>query len=167
MKWVSTRPTFLLLVMNETLSEQIKEKAMPILSQQGVELVDLLTNRGRRRTTIRLLVDKPEGITLDECARLNKEIGQALEEASIMQDSYILEVSSPGLDRPLKTTRDFERALGKSVRVVLHQPLNKQNVWKGKLARVDEENIVIEAGAQEEQAIPRCDIARVNVEVRV
>lgn len=129
-------------------------------------MVDLVVYRGRSRSVIRFLVDKPGGITLDECARLNQEIGRFLDEKNIIQESYVLEVSSPGLDRPMKSTRDFQRCLGQLVKIVLRKPLNRQNVWVGVMEAVDEANVIIRTEEAETLRIAREDIARAGLEVR-
>src|SRR5687767_14065925 len=85
----------------------IRSIAEPILAQESIELVDLIYNRHGRFTTVRLLVDKVGGITIQECTHLNRVVGTALDEANVITESYTLEVSSPGLDRPLSTKRDF------------------------------------------------------------
>jgi len=148
------------------LSEQIKKQALPLLTKEAVELVDLIICRGRRRSVIRFLVDKPGGITLDECARLNQEISRLVERENIIQESYVLEVSSPGLDRPLESTKDFQRCLGQLVKIVLHKPINRQNVWVGVVEAVDEENVIIRTEEAETLRIARENIARARLEVR-
>ena len=147
--------------------ENARKLVSPLLAARGVELVDLLRVRGRRRSTLRFLVTRPEGITLDECARLNQEIGQLFDQEDVIQERYVLEVSSPGLDRPMKSTRDFQRKLGKLIRVVLHQPLNKQNVWKGRIEGIDEDNLIIRTEDEQTLHIPRENIARANLEVEL
>ena len=153
------------MIMEEILLEEIRKLILPVLSQRGIELIELLMRRERGRSVLRFLVDKSGGITLDDCARLNQEIGRILDEQNIIQQSYVLEVSSPGLDRPLKSTRDFERAMEKPVRIVLHKPVHKQNVWTGFLDAVDQASIVIRTEKQQRLQIARQDIARANLEV--
>ena len=148
------------------MSEQIKKQALPLLTKEAVELVDLIICRGRRRSVIRFLVDKPGGITLDECARLNQEISRLIERENIIQEGYVLEVSSPGLDRPMKSTRDFQRYLGQLVKIVLHKPLKRQNVWVGVVKAVDEENVIIRTEEAQMLRIARENIARAGLEVR-
>lgn len=148
------------------MSEQIKKQALPLLTKEAVELVDLIICRGRGRSVIRFLVDKPGGITLDECARLNQEIGRLIERENIIQESYVLEVSSPGLDRPMKSRRDFQRCLGQLVKIVLHKPLNRQNVWVGVMEAVDEVNVIIRTEEAQMLRIARENIARARLEVR-
>lgn len=148
------------------MSEQIKKQVLLLLTKEAVELVDLSISRGRRRSVIRLLVDKPGGITLDECARLNQEIGRLIERENIIQESYVLEVSSPGLDRPMESTRDFQRCLGQLVKIVLRKPLNRQNVWVGVMEAVDKANVVIRTEEAQMLRIAREDITRARLEVR-
>ncbi len=153
--------------MDQALSEDIKRQVLPLLAKEGVELVELFINRGRGRSTLRFLVTKPGGITLDECAQLNREIGRILEQKNLIQEAYILEVSSPGLDRPMKNTRDFQRCLGEPVRIVLHESLNRENVWKGFLKEVDQANVIIQTENEQRLCISRKNIARANAEVQL
>lgn len=148
------------------MSEQIKKQVLPLLTKEAVELVGLIINRGRRRSVIRFLVDKPGGITLDECARLNQEISRLIERENIIQEGYVLEVSSPGLDRSMESTRDFQRCLGQLVKIVLHKPARRQNVWVGVLEAVDEANVIIRTEEGETLRIARENIARARLEVR-
>lgn len=92
---------------------------------------------------LRLLVDKEGGITLNDCAMLNEKIGTLLDGQGIMSQSYILEVSSPGVDRPIVTKKDFERAKGKVVRVVLNEPLLEKFEHIGILEEILEQGIRI------------------------
>ncbi len=147
--------------------EDIKKLVLPLLAERDVELVELRATRERGRSCLRFLVTKPAGIALDECAGLNQQIGQLLDREDIVPEKYILEVSSPGLDRPLGNTRDFQRNLGKAIRIVLHRPINGQNVWSGSLDKVDEENITINTEQGQQLRIPRENIARAKLEVEV
>ena len=153
--------------MDEALSEDIKRQLLPLLAKESMELVELLIRRGRGRSILKFLVTKPGGITLDECAQLNQEVGRMLERENMIQEAYILEVCSPGIDRPMKSTRDFQRSLGELVRIVLHEPLNGENVWKGLLKEVDQENVSIQTQKEQRLCIPRKNIARANVEVQL
>jgi len=150
---------------NQALLDQIKERIEPFLAAEGVELVDLLSAREKGRFILRFFVDKPGGITLDECTQINRQISQIFDEENVMGGSYVLEVSSPGLDRPLKSTKDFKRCLNKAIRVVLHQPQDRQNVFEGMLTEVSEEDIAIQAPDKDKVSVPRKNIARANLEV--
>jgi ribosome maturation factor RimP len=160
--------------MQQTLLEEIKKRVVPLLETKGVELVDLIVSRDRAGFVLRFLVDKtpplkelggsipvdkPPGITLDECAQLNREIGRILDEQEILQQAYVLEVASPGLDRPMKSSADFQRNLGKLVKIALHQALNGQNVLQGFLEAVDSKNVLVRQKQGQRLRIRREDIA--------
>ncbi|MFC1632156.1 ribosome maturation factor RimP [Candidatus Omnitrophota bacterium] len=151
--------------MEQTLIAELQDKVNPILTAKGVELVELKLVRESGRTVLKFFVDKDGGITLGECAQLNKEIGQFLDQQDSIQQRYVLEVSSPGLDRPLKSTRDFQRCLNQPVKVVLHQAYAGQNVWIGVLTGVDEQNLTIQTEAEQQVTVPRNIIARARLEV--
>ena len=92
---------------------------LPLLNRRDVELVEMAVSGGHRRKIVRIFVDRPDGITVDECAALSRDIADMLDTRDPIDSTYLLEVSSPGLTRPLKTDRDFERVVGKSLRLVV------------------------------------------------
>ena len=109
---------------NEDIISQIQKAVQGILNNHRVEIVELVFQRQSGEPRLRFLVDKPEGgITLGECTQLNREIGELLDRQNLIDQRYVLEVSSPGLDRPLKTEEDFRRVKGKSLRLVAKMPL--------------------------------------------
>lgn len=116
----------------------------PILAHASTELVESNVYRHSGQLVIRLLVDKVGGVTIQDCARLNRQIGLALEEANVPEEPYTLEVSSPGLDRPLASKRDFERAIGEQVEIEAVAPLTQaRKQFKGQLLAVQHEAIVV------------------------
>ena len=153
--------------MLEELQEQIKQLCQPVLTAQEVELIELILTRERGRTVVRFLVDQPQGINLDQCARLNRELSRILDQADLMQESYVLEVSSPGLDRPLLTTRDFQRARSKLVRFMLHTPLERQNVWLGFIDQVDDRELVLRTENGRLLRIARDNLAKARLEIKL
>ncbi|MBI4597573.1 MAG: ribosome maturation factor RimP [Candidatus Omnitrophica bacterium] len=126
---------------------QIHALVEPILAEAGMELVELTCRPQGRQALIRLLVDRPGGVTLANCARVNQHISNALEQANIIDSSYIVEVSSPGLDRPLTTKRDFERALGEEVRMELLTDNGKTKELMGIILAVQPEAVVVKTPA--------------------
>lgn len=115
-----------------------------ILKEMGVQLFDLHLIRLKDVFKIQVLVDKPEGgITIDECSLINKHLNEDLIESQILGDEYTIEVSSPGLDRPLKTKKDFFRVVGRKVRFHLLEPQEKKLEYHGTIEEVQEDNIVI------------------------
>jgi len=92
---------------------------LPLLNRRDVELVELSVSGDHRRKIVRIFVDRPDGITVGECAALSRDIADILDTRDPIDGTYLLEVSSPGLTRPLKTDRDFERMVGKALRLVV------------------------------------------------
>jgi len=110
------------------------------LKNQNLDLVDLIYRYEGRDLVLRILVDKPQGgISVGECAHLNSEIGRIVDEKDILQQNYILEVSSPGLDRALKTKNDFTRCLNKELRVFLREPINGKFELEGIINKVEDD----------------------------
>ena len=104
---------------NRDLISQVQALVDPILAEAGMELVELAAHPSSGQVLIRLLVDRPGGVTLSACATINHRVSNALEQTNVIEGRYTVEVSSPGLDRPLTTRRDFERAIGEDVRLEL------------------------------------------------
>jgi len=148
--------------------DKFKEIARPLLEKKGIELVEILYRKEGNQMVLRLLVDRKGGITLDECAALNEELGIALDQDETMDTSYILEVSSPGVDRPLRSKGDFERAIGKRIEVALKEQLSGKLGYTGRLAEVKEDSIILKKNEIEAVNIPLSNInnARVEVEFR-
>lgn len=124
-------------------AQRVQEVAAPILWAMGLELVEVVCVGQGPRMVVRLFLDKPGGVTLEDCERAHSALSPALDVADPIPHAYTLEVSSPGLDRPLKTPKDFQRAMGKLLNVKLSQPLEQQ--WRviGRLLSSDDEGIVL------------------------
>jgi ribosome maturation factor RimP len=99
----------------DELTHKLSELAQGLLKEAGAELVNLEAKPQNRSMLVRFLVDKPEGITVDECAFISKAIERIIDEKELFLQGYVLEVSSPGLDRLLKSQTDFQRVIGKTV----------------------------------------------------
>jgi ribosome maturation factor RimP len=104
----------------EALRERVRSLAEPVLARHEAELVELAVKRGRTQL-VRVVADREGGIDLDTCARVSEELSRMLDADDPIVGRYTLEVTSPGLDRPLRTPADFRRALGRRVRIVLAQ----------------------------------------------
>lgn len=118
----------------------------PILLNEGMECVDLEYRREARGWVLRLYIDKEKegGVTLDDCARINQQVGRTLDVENPIDTPYHLEVSSPGLTRPLKTERDFVKYQNRLIKVKTAEPIGNQRQFKGRLLRVVTEGIDIE-----------------------
>jgi ribosome maturation factor RimP len=115
------------------------------LEAGGLELVELIYRYEGESLFLRILTDKPGGgITIDECAELNTQIGVVLDEKGPLNQRYVLEVSSPGLDRPLATKSDFLRCVGREARFFLSEPLNGRLEYEGRIARADDSAVYVD-----------------------
>ncbi len=123
---------------------EIQAFVEPLLADRSLELVELTCRSQGRQQLIRLLIDQVGGVTIQQCAQVNQLISSALEVANVIEGSYTVEVSSPGLDRPLVTKRDFERALGEGLRVGVAQPDGRIRELDGVLLAVQHEAIVLQ-----------------------
>ncbi len=112
--------------------------ATPLAEEAGYELVDVeLTFQGRHRV-VRVLLDKPDGVTVGDCARFSRRLSDCLDMNQVMATSYQLEVSSPGLERPLKTLEAFERFAGRLAAVATHEARDGRRNWEGTLLSPDD-----------------------------
>lgn len=109
---------------HDTTAEQVSVLAEPILREAGLELVDIEYRREGRDWVLRLFIDKEGGVTLDDCVEVSRELGAVLEVEDLIETTYRLEVSSPGLDRPLKKPADYERFVGSLVQVKTFEKLD-------------------------------------------
>jgi ribosome maturation factor RimP len=123
-----------------------------------VELVDLEEAGNRRRRIIRLYIDHPGGVTHELCARVSSVVGEALDENDVFDGPYVLEVSSPGLERPLKKASHFKVQVGRKVYVKTKVPIEGKKVWQGTLVAAEEDEIVVSEGEREAR-IPLQEIA--------
>lgn len=121
----------------------IEEYAVSVLDSMGIELVELQFRPEGHGWVLRLYIDREEGLTIDDCAAVSREISTWLDVEELIEHAFHLEVSSPGLERPLKKVKDFERFSGRKARVKLREPLNEQKVFIGTIDEVDEEKVVL------------------------
>jgi len=147
--------------------DKIQEIIKPILQEEQVELVEMIYRKEAGRQVLRLLVDKDGGIQMADCVRLNEKIGQALDEADIMQESYAIEVDSPGIDRPFKTKRDYERAIGRLVRVTLNERILDKKEYIARLEEVSDTGVKIDVKKKGIIEIPFEKIVRAREEVEL
>lgn len=151
---------------NEGLVNKVKALISDTFQGRGIELVELSYRRRREGMTLTFLVDKPDGVTLEECSQLNHEIDQLLDKSGIMNERYLLEVSSPGLDRPLRTREDFIRAIGKPVKIISRLPVDGRDVHTGELYGVNDRNIVIMGKGNLSTIIPFEDINKARLDIK-
>jgi len=124
---------------------QVKNLILPILENQDVELVDIELKGKPGNQVLKIFVDVDGGIEVGRCQRLSREIADLLDMKDLLPGKYRLEVSSPGFDRPLKVSRDFQRNLGRKIRVVYSVAEGEENIAVGKIVTIDDDLIVIES----------------------
>jgi len=130
---------------NEEMIIELEKILGDFLGSQGLELVELVYRFEGRYTVLRVLVDRPEGgITIGECARLNNQIGDILDEKNIIQERFALEVCSPGLDRPLKKKSDFVRSLNRRVKFFLSVPVHGKIEIEGQVIQVNDLSVAVD-----------------------
>ena len=141
--------------------DELAELLGPTVERLGYELADLEVRLGGKSGLIRLFVDKPEGIGLEDCEKVSRAVSALLDVEDPVPGNYNLEVSSPGLDRKLKKVEHFQRFIGQIVKVKLRFPLEGRRRFRGKLLSADDENIVVEVdGESYSLALTTIDTAR-------
>jgi ribosome maturation factor RimP len=147
---------------DEDRSARIEEVIEPVLRSHGLELVELEWRPRRPRSMLRVFVDKPGGVGIRDCERVSREVGDLLDVAGLIEDAYDLEVSSPGLDRVLRSEREYRWARGKRVRCWL----SDGREVRGRLSEVGADRLVLdgEGGAVELQ---RAEVTKARLEADV
>lgn len=123
--------------------KKVLEVVKELLSEKELELVNVEYVK-ERDWYLRVFIDKNGGIEIDDCQQLSEQIENKLDEMDFIKDSYILEVSSPGLDRVLKNEKDFEHELGKAVDITMYAPVNGEKIIVGKLTSYDKDSIILD-----------------------
>jgi ribosome maturation factor RimP len=125
---------------------ELLEVIEPIVFDHALEVVDIAVGSSGGRQRIYVVVDTPAGdgaVTVEECAAVSREIGHALEAAGLVLASYLLEVSSPGVDRVLAREKDFERAVGRRVAVQTREPLEGRRNFRGELLEFKDDELLV------------------------
>lgn len=147
----------------ETYEQRTEELIMPIIEQNQFELVDVEYVKEGGTWYLRAYIDKPGGITVDDCEVVSRALSDLLDKHDFIEDAYVLEVSSPGLGRPLKKEKDFARSIGEEVDVRTFRAISHQKEFTGILRDYDKEKIVLEMEDQELLEIARADIALIRL----
>jgi ribosome maturation factor RimP len=129
--------------MKINIQQVITELAMPIVEGLNYELVDVEFIKEGANWYLRIYIDKPGGITIDDCQAVSEQMSDILDKKDPIEQGYYLEVSSPGLERPLKTERDFIKYKGELVEVKVFQPINGKKIFEGELVGLVEDMIII------------------------
>ena len=149
--------------------DQIRAVALPILDSMGIELVELEFRKEGPGMVLRLFIDKPGGILLDDCSAVSRELSEILDVEEIIPVEYNLEVSSPGLNRPLTKPADYDRYVGKLVKVRTYEMVadaagNRRKTFLGELVGLKDGIIHINLKEGQSAAIPLDKVAKANLE---
>jgi len=148
----------------ENLLQEVRQVVEPILESQGLELVDLEYQRESQGWVLRIYLDREGGVSLEDCAGVSHEVGAVLEVKDLIPSSYILEVSSPGLTRPLKKPEDFNKFRNQMVKIKLYEPLEGRKNFKGILMGLEGDRVRVEV-EQLVYELPLQRIAKANLEI--
>jgi ribosome maturation factor RimP len=137
---------------------------LPAVEAHGLTLVDLDVRGNGRRTVVRVYVDKPGGVTISDCQQLSHEVGDLIDVSNLVQSSYDLEVSSPGLDRELHKDRELRWAIGRPVRVWMRELVDGHRDLAGRLGQVDRDSLTLVTpdGAR---SVPRSLVTKARLEL--
>lgn len=136
---------------------------MPIVEEHGFELVDVEYVKEGGTWYLRAYIDKPGGINVDDCEVVSRRLSDILDEKDYIEEAYILEVSSPGLGRPLKKEKDFKRSLGEEVDVRTYRMIEKQKEFTGLLKDYDDATVTIEMEDGTLKTFEKSDIALIRL----
>lgn len=138
------------------LKTEIEKVVMPILTEQLFDLVELKLSRYKKNFRLQVFIDSDDGVRVDDCARFSGLIGTALDLTDMMEEGYILEVSSPGVDRPLKTEADFRRRVGRNLQIEMVEEGHTKTV-RGLLEEIDNGSLLL-TGKKGKTKIAMADI---------
>ena len=143
--------------------ENIGHILAPILEEDCLELIDIEFRPSGKRWLLRIYIDKDGGVTISDCEKVNRELSRSLDVEDVIDHQYVLEVSSPGLTRPLKSVNDFKRCKGKQCKIVTSKPLEGRNEFIGEIVRTNGDEVEIK-GKIDIFTIPICDIKKAHLE---
>ena len=135
----------------------------PIIDRLGFELVDVEYVKEAGNWYLRAYIDKPGGITVNDCEQVSREFSDILDEKDYIEDAYIFEVSSPGLGRPLKKEKDYARSIGEEVEIRTFRAIDRQKDFCGVLKAYDKDTVTIVYEDDSEQIFDRTNIALIRL----
>lgn len=161
-------PTFYfgLKTMNkELIQEKIYDISARVAEENNLELVHTEVVGSNKNISVRVFIDKPEGVTHQDCSAVSRQIDAILESDDFIPSAYLLEVSSPGLERDLYSLKDFEKFSGNLAKVKLHKPVEGQRNFKGRIIAVEGDEIVFEDKTSGKIRFPYGSVSKANLEI--
>ena len=129
--------------MSDPVIERVREFAVSLLPSLGLDLYDIQFRREGRGWVLRLIIDSPDGVSLDDCSRVSREMSDFLDVEDLIDHAYNLEVSSPGVERELRNIAECERFQGEKIRVKLREEMDGQRVYSGELIKLEDTVLVV------------------------
>jgi ribosome maturation factor RimP len=157
--------------MHESIVERVRAVAARVAASYGLAIFDVQYRREAVGMVLRVLIDRAgsvdprESISVDECARVSQDLGAILDVEDVIPTSYTLEVSSPGLDRPLRQVEDYRRFAGRHAKLVMRPPVDGHSFLRGRLEGVDGDAVVVRAEDGTAHRVPMGSITRAHLEV--
>ena len=139
-----------------------EELLLPIAEENDVEIYDVEYVKEGGEWYLRAYIDREDGVNIQDCENVSRKLSDRLDEEDFIEEAYILEVSSPGLGRPLKKDRHLEKSLGKEVELRLYRPQEKQKEFEGILKAYDKDSVTLEI-QEEERKFAKSDIALIRL----
>jgi ribosome maturation factor RimP len=152
---------------SHSIDERIREIAANSAKKNNLELVHVQTKGSKSNLTIRIFIDKENGVTHEDCVLMSRETESILDSEDFIPSAYILEVSSPGLERELYNLRDFEKFIGKLAKVRTHAPIDGQRNFRGRITQVKGEEIYFEDAARGALRFLYDNVAKANLEIDI
>jgi ribosome maturation factor RimP len=153
-------------------AEQVRNVATRVAQTYGLDIFDVQFRREAAGMVLRVLIDRPgpaataeESVSVDDCAHVSRDLSAMLDVEDIVPTAYTLEVSSPGLDRPLRHADDYRRFAGRRAKIVMREPVDGQTFFKGRLAGADGQTVLIDGDDGRRHQVPVAVITRANLEV--
>lgn len=147
----------------ELYEQKTEELLIPIVEHNHFELVDVEYVKEGSNWYLRIYIDKPGGIAVDDCEVVSRALSEVLDENDFIGDAYILEVSSPGLGRPLKKEKDFIRSVGEEIEIRTYRAIDKQKEFIGILKEFDKDTVTIEIEDETTKTFDKGDIALIRL----
>jgi ribosome maturation factor RimP len=151
---------------------QIRTMASRVAESYGLEIFDVQYRREAHGMVLRIQIDRPgpaatadDSVSVDDCANVSRDLSAMLDVEDVVPSAYTLEVSSPGLDRPLRRAEDYQRFAGRRARLVVRQAVDGQTFFRGILGGVDDGDVLIDADDKKRHRVPLGVITRANLEV--
>lgn len=152
--------------------ERVREMATRVAGAYGLEIFDVEIKRESGQQVLRVILDRPgpastpeESVSIEDCARVAEELGTMLDVEDVMPGEYTFEVSSPGLDRPLRHADDYRRFAGRWAKIVTKQPVERQTAFNGRLKGVDGDDVLFESEGRKLVRLPLGLISRARLDV--